>query len=207
VGEVDTVADALWRLLLYWWIRNLLPTAKTWTDRLLDTGVPLADRSRAIAITFSAWVSLREPGTEVDRQPLIEAAALFHAAGDRFGEGAALTVQGIACATAATPDLDNAEDLPRRAFHIVTRDDDATFNALFRGQLGSIELLRGRAREALEIFDTVIADAVQMGDHFVEMIELTNAGWARLALGTAPPELFARAPQLTLRPGTAAGAG
>ena len=25
----------------YWWIRNLLPTAKSWTDRLLESGVPL----------------------------------------------------------------------------------------------------------------------------------------------------------------------
>ena len=123
IGEVDTVADAAWRMLLYWWIRNLLPTAKSWTDRLLESGVPLTDRSRAIAITFSSWVSLVHPGTEVDREPLIEAAALFHAAGDRFGEGAALTVQGIACATASTPDLDHAEELQRRAFELVTWED------------------------------------------------------------------------------------
>ena len=55
---------------LYWWIRNLLPTAKGWTDELLETGVPLADRTRAIAITFSSWVALAIPGTEVDLVPL-----------------------------------------------------------------------------------------------------------------------------------------
>ena len=207
VGEVDTVADAAWRMLLYWWIRNLLPTAKSWTDRLLESGVPLTDRSRAIAITFSSWVSLVHPGTEVDREPLIKAAALFHAAGDRFGEGAALTVQGIACATASTPDLDHAEEVQRQAFDLVTWQDDATFNSLFRGQLGVIELLRGRIPEALEIFDTVIADGVRIGDHFVEMIELTNAGWARLALGEPRPELFARHLELTVQLGNEEGVG
>ena len=207
IGEVDTVADAAWRMLLYWWIRNLLPTAKSWTDRLLESGVPLTDRSRAIAITFSSWVALVHPGTEVDREPLVEAAALFHAAGDRFGEGAALTVQGIACATASTPDLDRAEELQRRAFELVTWEVDATFNSLFRGQLGVIELLRGRTREALEIFGTVIADGVRTGDHFVEMIELTNAGWARLALGDPSPDLFARHLELTVQLGNEEGVG
>ena len=70
IGEVDTVADAVWRLLLFWWIRNLLPTAKGWMDRILETGAELNDRTRAIAITFSSWVSLTHPGTEVDTAPL-----------------------------------------------------------------------------------------------------------------------------------------
>ena len=205
MGEVDTVADAVWRLRLYWWIRNLLPAAKAWTDELLETGVPLADRSRAIAITFSSWVALAIPGTEVDREPLEEAAALFHAADDRFGEGAALTVLGIACTTSSVPDLDRAEELQRRAIDLVGAEEDPTFNALFRGQLGSIELQRGRAAEALAIYDEVLIDARRDGDRFVEMIELTNSGWARLALGEARPELFARHLELALRLGNEDG--
>ena len=207
IGEVDTVADAVWRLLLFWWIRNMLPTAKGWMDRILETGAELNDRTRAIAITFSSWVSLTHPGTEVDTAPLEQAAELFREAGDRFGEAASTTVMSIACATSATPDLDRAEKLQRRAFELVTWNEDATFNALFRGQLGSIELLRGRPAEALPMFDEVIADAVRIGDHFVEMIELTNAGWARLALGDPSPELFARHLELTVQLGNEEGVG
>jgi predicted ATPase len=207
IGEVDTVADAVWRVLLYWWIRNQLPTAKAWMDRLLDTGAPLTGRSRAIAITFSSWVALSHPGTEADRAPLQEAATLFREAGDRFGEGAALTVQGIACATAAVPDLDGAEELQRKAIDLVGPADDATFNALFRGQLGSITLMRGDPVGALAIFDQVIAIAERIGDQFVEMIEYTNAGWARLAMGEPRPELFARHLELTLRLGNEEGVG
>ncbi|KRE24900.1 BTAD domain-containing putative transcriptional regulator, partial [Agromyces sp. Soil535] len=207
VGEVDTVADAVWRLRLYWRIRNLLPTAKAWMDDLLQAGGPLSPRTRAIAITLSSWVSLSQPGTPVDPEPLEEAVELFRDAGDRFGEGAALAVLGVACATSSTPDLDRAEELQRRALDLVTPDVDPTFNAVFRGQLGSIEFLRGRARDALAIYDGVIEDAVRMGNRFVEMIELTNAGWARLALGEARPELFARHLELTLRLGNEDGVG
>jgi predicted ATPase len=205
VGEVDTVADAVWRLRLYWWIRNLLPTAKAWTDDLLESGVPLDDRTRAIAITFSSWVSLAIPGTEVDREPLEEAAALFRAAGDRFGEGAALTVLGIACTTSSSPDLDRAEASQRRAIDLVTAEEDPTFNALFRGQLGSIELRRGRAADALAIYDEVLTDAVRDGDRFIELTELTNAGWAWLTLGEPRPDLFARQLELALRLGNEDG--
>ena len=207
VGEVDTVADAVWRLLLYWWIRNLLSAAKAWTDRLLESGTPLSGRSRAIALTFSSWVTLSHPGREVDRTDLEEAAALFREVGDRFGEGAALTVQGIACTTAAVPDLDNAEELQRRAFDFVTWEDDPSFNTLFRGQLGSIRLMRGRAAEVVETFDEVLEDAVRIGDRFVEMIEIGNAGWARLALGEPRADLFARHLEYALELGNEEGAG
>jgi predicted ATPase len=207
IGEIDTVTDAVWRLRLYWRIRNLLPTAKSWMDDLLQAGVPLAPRTRAMAITLSSWVSLSQPGTPVDPEPLEEAVELFRDVGDRFGEGAALAVLGVARATSPTPDLDRAEELQRRALDLVTPDVDPTFNAVFRGQLGSIQLLRGRAGDALAIYDGVIEDAVRMGNRFVEMIELTNAGWARLALGEARPELFARHLELTLRLGNEDGVG
>ena len=81
IGEVDTVTDAVWRLRLYWRIRNLLPTAKAWMDDLLQSGGPLTQRTRAMAITLSSWVSLSQPGTPVDPEPLEEAVKLFRDAG------------------------------------------------------------------------------------------------------------------------------
>ena len=48
---------------------------------------------------------------------------------------------------------------------------------------------------------------MRIGDHFVEMIELTNAGWARLALGDPSPELFARHLELTVQLGNEEGIG
>ena len=207
IGEVDTVADAVWRLLLYWWIGNLLPEAKAWMEDILEAGVPLADRTRAIALGFSSWVSLSQPGTEVDPAPIEESVALFHAAGDEFSEGCALTVLSIACTAASPPDLDRAAASQRRALELVTAHEHPTFEALFRGGLGSVELFRGHADEALAIFDAVVEDAVRIGDLFVESIALTNSGWARLALGEARPELFARHLELSLLLGNEDGVG
>ena len=206
VGEVDAVADAIWRLLLYWWIRNQLPEAKAWMQDILDAGVPLTDRTRAIALGFSSWVSLSQPGTVIDHAPIEESIALFHAAGDVFSEACALTVLSIACTAASPPDLDRAATVQQRALDLVA-DGDPTFVALFRGALGSVELFRGRPDRALAIFDAVREDAVRLGDLFVESLSLTNAGWARLASGEARPALFARHLELSLRLGNEDGVG
>ncbi|HEY6801871.1 MAG TPA: hypothetical protein VI121_14590, partial [Agromyces sp.] len=94
----------------------------------------------------------------------------------------------------------------QRALELVA-DGDPTFQALFRGALGSVELFRGRADQALAIFDAVREDAVRLGDLFVESLSLTNGGWARLALGEARPQLFARHLELSLRLGNEDGVG
>jgi hypothetical protein len=207
LGDSGAVVDAVWRLLLYWWIRNLLPEAKAWMADVLDAGARLSDRTRAIALALSAWVSLLQPGPDVDLAPVEESAALFHQEGDAFSEGCALTVLSIACTYRSPPDLDRAEVVQRRALELVTAERDSTFNAFFRASLGTIELFRGHAEAASAIAEEVVADAVEIGDRFVEAVALTNAGWARLALGDARPELFVRALELSQRLGFEDGTG
>jgi predicted ATPase len=205
VGDVDPVADAVWSLLLYWWIRNLLPEARAWMEDILAAGVPLTDRTRAIALAFSAWVALSQPGAVADPGPLEESVALFHAAGDDFGEACALTVLSIAHLSASPPDLDKAEAEQQRAIELSA--GFPSFQALFRGALGSVQLVQGRATEALETFDAVIEEAVRIGDRFIESITLTNAGWARLALGEPRPDLFVQHLKLSLSMGNEDGIG
>jgi hypothetical protein len=96
-------------------------------------------------------------------------------------------VQGIACATAAVPDLDGAEELQRKVHRSRRPADDATF------MRSSAPARQHHAHAwpdpvgALAIFDQVIAIAERIGDQFVEMIEYTNAGWARLAMASPGP--------------------
>ena len=80
----------------------------------------------------------------------------------------------LACATSSTPISTVPRSCSGGRSSPVTPDVDPTY-ALFRGQLGSLSPARPPP-DALAIYDDVIADAVRMGDHFVEMIELTNAG-------------------------------
>ena len=207
LGETEAVVDAVWRLLLYWWIRNLLPEAKAWMGDVLRAGPPLAPRTRAIANAISAWVSLLQPTAEIDLAPIEESVELFHDLGDAFGEGCSLTVLSIACTYRWPPELDRAEALQRRAVELVGPELDPTFNAFFRSSLGTIQLYRGNARGSLEVAETVIAEAVGFGDRFVESIALTNAGWGRLGLGEARPELFTRGLELSLQLGFEDGNG
>ena len=75
-------------------------------------------------------------------------------------------------------------------------DRDSTLNPFFRAGLGTIELFAGMPQAALAIAEALVADAVDIGDRFVEAVALTNAGWARLAVGEPRPELFLRALEL-----------
>ena len=207
VGEVDAVALAVWRLFLYWWIRGEFPEAKGWMEDVLHAGVPLRDHTRAIALGLTSWVSLLQPGTEVDLGPIEWSLALFHAVGDRLGEGGALTALGIACTAMSPPDFERAEGLQRRALELVDAEEHPTFAGLFRDALGNLVLSKGDADQAIEIFEGILADARQQGDVFIESITLANLGWARLARNEARPDIFVRDLELSLRLGNEDGVG
>ena len=206
-GAVDQVADGVWRLFLYWWIRSRLPEAKAWMDEILDAGVPLRTRTRAIALGISSWVSLSQPGANVELGPIEWSVALFRAVGDQFGEGCALTTLSMACTAQSPPDLERAEGLQRRALELVTAAEQPAFEALFRLAHGNLVTLRGDLDGAVEIFDGVLEDARRLGDVFVESLALANGGWARLARGEPRPDLFDRNLELSLRLGNEDGVG
>ncbi|NUT57898.1 MAG: hypothetical protein HOQ00_03490, partial [Agromyces sp.] len=199
IGEVDPVADAVWRLLLYWWIRGFLPEAKAWTDLMLDAGQPLSPRTRAIALAFSAWVPLWQTDGEVRAEPLEESVAIFRDLGDEFSEGLALTVLALAYMSAEPPDLDLAEARQRAALELPGVRHDPSFEALFRSALGRIHLARGRFAESLPFFEQARDDSVRLGDVFVESIALTQIGYAHLGLGEPDRASFVRNLELAAR--------
>lgn len=207
IGAVDAVAEAVWRLFLYWWIRGRLPEAKAWMEDILAAGVPLRSHTRAIALGLSSWVSLWQPGTKADLGRIEWSVALFHAVGDRLGEAGALTALSIASTTTTPPDLDRAEALQRRALELVSPLDHPTFEAMFRNALGTLLHTKGDPTGAIAIFDGVLADARRAGDLFVESITLANTGWAWLARGEPRPKLFARHLELSLQLGSENGIG
>jgi tetratricopeptide (TPR) repeat protein len=199
IEEVDVVADAVWRLLLYWWIRGLLPEAKAWMVRVLEAGVPLSKRTRAIALAYSAWVPLWQTDGEVRTEPLEESVELFRGVGDEFSQGLALTVLALAHMSAEPPDLDRAEARQRAALELDGVRRDASFDALFRGALGRIHLARGQFAESLPFFEEARDDAARLGDLFVESIAQTQIGYAHLAMGEPDRAAFVRNLELAAR--------
>ncbi|MEV5637872.1 DUF4062 domain-containing protein [Agromyces sp. NPDC052230] len=207
IGSVDSVARAVWRLFLYWWIRGQLPEAKAWMEEILSSGVRLREHTRAIALGLTTWVSLWQPGMEVAVGRIEWSVTLFHAVGDRLGEAGALTTLSIACAATTPPDLVRAEGLQRRALELISPQEHPTYEALFRSTLGSLLVTKGDPDGAIEIFDGVLDDARRLGDILVESVTSANSGWAWLARGEPRPELFTRHLELSLQLGSDNGAG
>jgi tetratricopeptide (TPR) repeat protein len=199
IGEVDAVADAVWRLLLYWWIRSLLPEAKAWMEAVLRTGRALSTRTRAIALAFPSWVSLWQTDSEIRTEPLEEAVALFRATEDSFSEALALTVASLAYMSVEPPDFELAEMRQQEALELETAHGDESFAALYRGALGRIRLQRGDLPGAMSLFEAAHEGAVRAQDPFVESIALTQIGWAQLALHQDADAAFVRNLELAVR--------
>ncbi len=199
IGEVDAVADAVWRLFLYWWIRSLLPEAKAWMEAVLHAGRPLSKRTRAIALTFPSWVSVWQTDAEIRTDPIEEAVALFHSTGDSFSEGLALTVASLAYMSIEPPNLATAEQRQRAALDLAIAHGDASFETLYRGALGRILFQRGDLAGATALFERALEDAVHAEDMFVESVALTQLGWVGLALGRTGEESFLRNLELAVR--------
>ena len=199
IDEVDAVADAVWRLLLYWWIRSYLPEAKTWTQDALDVGRPISTRTRAISLAFPSWVSLWQTDAEIDTEALEQSVRLFRETGDEFSTSLALTVLSLAYMSVDPPDLELAEARQREGLESEVVRRDPTFHALFVGALGRIRALRGDQAEGFALFEASRAEAAAAGDIFAESVALTQIGWGRLAVGDPAPELFVRNLELALR--------
>ena len=199
VGEVDVVADVVWRLFLYWWIRSLLPEVKAWMEAVLDSGQQLSTRARAIALAFSSWVALWQPDSQIDTERMEESVALFRAIGDEFSVALALSIASLSYTSATPPDLELAEERQRSALALGAARHDTTFHSLFESVLGRILHLRGDPAGAVECYKRAREIAARAGDEFAERIALNQIGWSRIAAGEPQPELFTRALELSLR--------
>ncbi|MFE6253915.1 ATP-binding protein [Agromyces sp. NPDC057865] len=196
IGDVEPVADAVWRLLFYWWIRNMLPEAKAWMTAILESDVPLSGRTRAIAMTFSSWVSLWQADGELRAEPMEESVALFREDGDELSEGLSLAILSLVYLSVLPPDLERAEARVRSALELEAIRRDGPYDALFRASLGRIRLMRGDAADAARILEAAWDDAARIGDPFIESIAVNQFGWAHLVLGDPRPDAFARSLEL-----------
>ncbi|MGW9183207.1 ATP-binding protein [Agromyces sp. NPDC055661] len=198
IGEADVVADAVWRLYLYWWIRGLLPEVKDWMEIVLRSGRALSPRTRAIAIAFSSWVAVWQPDSEIRTEPMEEAVAAFRSVGDEFGEGLALAIAALSYMSATPADLDRAEARQRAALELDAIRRDTTYFSLFECVLGRILHFRGEPARAVERFERARELAERAGDRFAQRIALIQIGWAGIAKREAHPELFTRAMELSV---------
>jgi predicted ATPase len=206
MGEVDTLSKVVWDLFLYWWIRGLMPEARRWMDVILATGIEVSDRTRAIALGFSSWVSLWQDRGGVGPGPFEESVRLFHSVGDRESEAIARASLALAYLAAIPPLLDQAEESARAALAMV-EGQAPTVESMAKVAIGRVLMVRGEIRGAVRLFDEALAQAEHSGDMFAATLAIQNRAWAGIALGEPRPELFERYLRLATRLGNADGAG
>ena len=204
-GDVDTLSKVVWDLFLYWWIRGLMPDARAWMDAILATGIEVSDRTRAIALGFSSWVSLWQERGGVGLSVFEESVRLFRSIGDRTGEAMALGSLALAYLAAIPPVLDSAEESARSALRLV-EGQAPTIESMAKVAIGRVLLVRGDVRDAMQLFDRALTQAERSGDTFATTIALPNRAWAGVALGEVRTELFERNLRLATRLGHADGA-
>ncbi len=206
IDEVDAVADAVWRLLLYWWIRSYLPEAKTWTQDALDVGGPVSTRTRAISLAFPSWVSLWQTDAEIDTEALEQSVRLFRETGDEFSASLALTVLSLAYMSVDPPDLELAEARQREGLESRGRAPRRHVPCALRRRARSHPGTPRRPGRGVRACSRRHAPRPRRaGDLFAESVALTQIGWGRLAVGDPAPELFLRNLELALRLGNDVG--
>ena len=206
MGEVDTLSKVVWDLFLYWWIRGLMPDARRWMDVILATGIEVSDRTRAIALGFSSWVSLWQERGGVGPGPFEESVRLFRSVGDRMSEAIALGSLALAYLAAMPPLLDRAEESARGALALV-EGQAPSVESLSKVAIGRVLMVRRDIAGAVRLFDEALAQAERSGDMFAATLAIQNRAWAGIALGEPRPEMFERYLRLATRLGNADGAG
>lgn len=204
-GDVETLSAVVWDLFLYWWIRGLMPEARRWMEAILATGADVSDRTRAIALGFSSWVSLWQEREPISTASFEESLRLFQQIGDETGEARMLCSLALAHLGTVPPDVDAAERAGRAALGIV-EGRMPTVASMARVTLGRVCAVRGDLPAAVARFDEALALAEAEGDMFAATLAITNRAWAGIALGERHGASFARNLRLATRLGNVDGA-
>jgi predicted ATPase len=106
VGDADAATEIAWRLYIYWWLRGYFYEVRVWMDELLATASDMSPRAMAIARFYFLWSEMwRTDERDGVVGGLLESAALFESAGDRFGATMAEATAGLARTTMGDPDV------------------------------------------------------------------------------------------------------
>jgi hypothetical protein len=169
-------------------------------DAIIATGIAVSDRTRAIALGFSSWVSLWQDRGGVEPGSFEESVRLFRAVGASRSEALALCSLALAYISQSPPDLDGAERSARAALAIV-EGRVPTVESMAKVTIGRVLFVRGDMTAAVAFLDDALAQAEDAGDLFACTIALTNRGWVGFAMGEHPTEFFERNLRITDRLG------
>ena len=182
-GNFDAVAELAWPLYSFWWGGGRAGEIRVWMTRLLEPGVNLSERSRAIAEYCLNAIRYWRTAEESVVPALSGCLEYFQRVRDVRGEAlvrAALAVSGY---QQVPLDLDAAEDHARKALALAEAFDVEFASAVVGVMLGRLWLAQGRFDEAVAQFERSLSVARRIRDALGQAISLSHLGWARLVGG------------------------
>jgi predicted ATPase len=179
----DRAAAFVWTLYIFWWVGGHLGEVRQWMEKVLASGAPLTDLSRAIALYFRHAITFwQDPEGQVV-PGLRESAELFNRAGDRSGEALTRISLALALLIAPEPDSAGAGEQLESSLALFRSAGDVRGEAMALVTIGHVGLLQQDVQGALERFEAGVSLARQQGDNLTETIALHHLGWAQLLLG------------------------
>ena len=179
----DAVAELAWPLYSFWWGGGRAGEIRAWTNRLLEPGVEITERSRVIAEYCVNAIRYWRTSDMSVVPAMARCVDYFRREGDRRGEALALASLAVAQFAQEPPDLDGAEESSRRSLEIADEFDDAFGGAMVGIMIGRVRLARGRVGDAVRQFETSLALARRIRDTLGQAVALSHLGWARLLGG------------------------
>ena len=182
-GNFDAVAELAWPLYSFWWGGGRAGEIRIWMTRLLEPGVQLSERARAIAEYCLNAIRYWRAAEESVFPALSRCLEYFHRVHDVRGESfvrAALAVSGF---QQVPPDLEAAEENARKALDLAESFDDDFAGAVVGVMLGRMRLAQGRVEDAVAQFEKSLSVARRIRDTLGQAIALSHLGWARMVGG------------------------
>lgn len=196
--EWDRAAEFTWTLYIFWWIGGHLGEVRMWMERVLDSGAPLTDLTRAVALYFTRAITFwQDPDGQVV-PGLAESAALFRRGGDPPGEALTLVSLALALLVAPVPDPVQAGEHLESSLRLFRKADDPWGEAMSLVTLGRVALLQSDVQTASHRFEESLRLAEEQRDELSETIALHHFAWAQLLLGEVAEAQSAFEKSLTL---------
>jgi predicted ATPase len=181
--RLDDAGDFAWTLLAYWWISGYFADVSLWMGELVDKGLPIAPRTRAVATFFPLWAGMWQRPSDQVVDGLGDAVRWFSESGDE--QAAAMTLAARASTRMQFPDMDAAVVRSELGTAIATlhRLGDRWAEALAQVPLGQLGVLVGDIPEALRQFDRAVEIADAADDAFTRVVAGNNRARLRFMLG------------------------
>ena len=182
-GRFDDVAEFAWALYSFWWGGGRDGEVLAWMDRLLEPGVELTERSRAIAEYCVNAIRYWRTSDESVVPAMTRCVEYFRRVGDGRGESIMLASLAVAQFSQQPRDVDGAEESARRSLELADEYDEAFGGATVGIMAGRLWLARGRVGDAVRQFERSLTLANGIDDTLGKAIALSHLGWARLVGG------------------------